>query len=594
MSFLKNINCSSITFCDSILGSLFQEERLKSLKVKQIKNCCGTEVFKEYDLQYPEPFCTYKTSFCRNDIFSNEEICVPEGLSCEATDYYYIHNFYFLINNELVNILPKNTNLDFRDPDDIITFNSLVNTFMEDRGYQGFEMNVIVKEECIEIEFLSLPAGVVPSYVTIHNTEICFVKLEFECQDNVNTNPCSEDTNNICNEWEFSVDLTECYVSPLPPSPPTNWIIDKIKWQLPDCSLVNEPICLTEEIGSIAPAPEAPLENECDETEVRGFSIQYCENNVSVIDFSLLVESLENSIVDFGYTGNVTVNISDSHILTIKFTNLPEGLIPLELFMLDTVYSPFIVRSNCTSYEEELPTCVWEATINTKEESNFLEGISTILLTEPNLVAPKAILQGSWTLSTLDNLKTSVEAYLSTNNINGSFSYTLDSDILTFRFEGLLSEYEPQEVIYINSTGGIQEVQFYCVDIDHIPEDQYDFDSIEWDGDCLKLKPKFFGGSDIIPDGIYNIEIEVEELDGTVHLFTACKFIDCCVKCMIPTIENLKDLDTAYKLYESILLAESCSDCACTEACEIYRELISILKLNNKKLSSNELPCGCK
>lgn len=561
------------------------------MELKHKKNCCETETTTTYDFQYPDTVCTYQTEFCINDIFSNPEICIPEGLTCEAEDYFFVRHVYFQINGNRVDILPNGSNLDYREEADRTTLKANIESYFSNLDYTT-TVTIDYTDDCLSVEFNNLPSGYVPDYVSIHNTEICYVKSNFGCIDNVAVNPCKDEVlTNSCSEWTFLWDISECYVSPEPPSLPTLRLLDKIKFQLPDCTETVEKICIDSQVGSLP--GEAPLEEVCEPGQDPGFIFYYCQDDVSVIDLQPLVDALEAKIIELGYTGTVTAQITAEHVLEVKFTGLDEGLIPLELHTLDALYKPVIISSECTTYEDLLPSCLWEASIDTTEENNIFSALSTILMFQPNLIAPVSLLSGSWTTNDIDTIKSLVAAYMTSNSISGSFDLTLVNNILTFSFQNLPDEYIPSQVIYINSQGTVVEVPFFCKDIEHIPAEQYNPDVIEWTGTCLELKPGLLGGTDTINDGVYSFELSIIDINNNIYLFKKCIFVDCCTKCQIANISDLKELDEAYKLYEAIKLAEDCNDCECENACNILKRLTKIIKVNTLKSGSNVSNCGC-
>jgi hypothetical protein len=75
----------------------------------------------------------------------------------------------------------------------------------------------------------------------------------------------------------------------------------------------------------------------------------------------------------------------------------------------------------------------------------------------------------------------------------------------------------------------------------------------------------------IMTSGIYNVELVVKNLAGTVIKESDCKFLDCTsLECGV-----VKDLDNTDKLiaYYGLKASNECANCSCEDMCRIYAKL---------------------
>lgn len=126
-----------------------------------------------------------------------------------------------------------------------------------------------------------------------------------------------------------------------------------------------------------------------------------------------------------------------------------------------------------------------------------------------------------------------------------------------------------------------------------------DTDKAEFTADGIKIYPLFFGLTAFI-DGIYNFSVKrFEDEQGTVTEDN-CLFVDLTYKCKVATLlkciieENKKQstekISTViHVLHYSLVNGSNCG-CNCTEMCEIFRELTTLLANVDPQITND---CGC-
>lgn len=190
----------------------------------------------------------------------------------------------------------------------------------------------------------------------------------------------------------------------------------------------------------------------------------------------------------------------------------------------------------------------------------------------------------------MDALEVSVNAWLTTNNIDASFTITLSNgintnSIITLQFNGFVPGFVPQTVTYENAGDiSVQHSFSSCIETE--------VDSIISGGN-LCLTPTFYGQSETFADGIYGVIIEAEYANGSIVTERVCVFIDAVIRCKIPSLIADGDYDAAI-LFDSIHTSNSCTDvdCDCNIACSLLSLLVDKL---NKNLITDGLvnKCGC-
>lgn len=124
-------------------------------------------------------------------------------------------------------------------------------------------------------------------------------------------------------------------------------------------------------------------------------------------------------------------------------------------------------------------------------------------------------------------------------------------------------------------------------------------DKAEFTIDGLKIYPLFFGLS-AFTDGVYNFSVKrFEDNAGTV-LESNCLFVDITYKCKVATLlkciieENKKKdtekLSTTIHILHYALVNGSNCGCNCTEMCEVFRELTTLLANVDPQITND---CGC-
>lgn len=123
---------------------------------------------------------------------------------------------------------------------------------------------------------------------------------------------------------------------------------------------------------------------------------------------------------------------------------------------------------------------------------------------------------------------------------------------------------------------------------------EYDMDGLEAfvAEPYLRLDVSYYDMADTLSDGIYSIKVKVTQDDGSFESDSVCIFIDAETKCCLINYmaDNLDDCK-AISLYLPLTFVNTCSDCACADACLIYAELKELLGLETS--TNLDSGCGC-
>lgn len=99
----------------------------------------------------------------------------------------------------------------------------------------------------------------------------------------------------------------------------------------------------------------------------------------------------------------------------------------------------------------------------------------------------------------------------------------------------------------------------------------------------LTVLPEQYSQTEILT-GVYSFKFKVYYVDGTIKEITGCRFNDCNNEMLckiIPTISDSEyDGDIHIKYY---FLNNNTCECVCDEMCELYKSIISELKLETNK-----------
>lgn len=128
-----------------------------------------------------------------------------------------------------------------------------------------------------------------------------------------------------------------------------------------------------------------------------------------------------------------------------------------------------------------------------------------------------------------------------------------------------------------------------------VTEMEYDMDGLEAfvAEPYLRLSAEYFDMTDVLSDGIFSIKVKVTQDDGSYESDSVCVFVDQETKCCLIEYmaDNLDDCK-AISLYLPLTFVNTCSDCACADACLIFAELQELLGLETSTSVTNG--CGCK
>lgn len=96
-------------------------------------------------------------------------------------------------------------------------------------------------------------------------------------------------------------------------------------------------------------------------------------------------------------------------------------------------------------------------------------------------------------------------------------------------------------------------------------------------------------------DGVYYFEFHITYTLSSGNQYrvedSACKVIDCTLKCkVLDYFIKTKD-KKAYYIYYALQQSNDCDSCYCTESCSLYTELKNLL--NDSNISSDSSGCGC-
>ena len=94
----------------------------------------------------------------------------------------------------------------------------------------------------------------------------------------------------------------------------------------------------------------------------------------------------------------------------------------------------------------------------------------------------------------------------------------------------------------------------------------------------VEILPDTMGWEDALEDGIYFINVEQTNEDGSVVSETECLFVDCHTKCDIFSYLAKYPEGSALDLSHAALsYMNDCSDCKCEDGCTIFNHIIATL-----------------
>ena len=106
----------------------------------------------------------------------------------------------------------------------------------------------------------------------------------------------------------------------------------------------------------------------------------------------------------------------------------------------------------------------------------------------------------------------------------------------------------------------------------------------------VEILPDTMGWEDALEDGIYFINVEQTNEDGSVVSETECLFVDCHTKCDIFSYLAKYPEGSALDLSHAALsYMNDCSDCKCEDGCTIFNHIIATLSDPTIKMTD----CGC-
>lgn len=89
-----------------------------------------------------------------------------------------------------------------------------------------------------------------------------------------------------------------------------------------------------------------------------------------------------------------------------------------------------------------------------------------------------------------------------------------------------------------------------------------------------------------LKDGVYNFTLTHTFTNGDVQTDTGCTFLDKETKCKVAEYASLKeDNFEVQALYQALNYILDCSNCACSDACNIFSKLIKLLINDDCKCS---------
>lgn len=114
------------------------------------------------------------------------------------------------------------------------------------------------------------------------------------------------------------------------------------------------------------------------------------------------------------------------------------------------------------------------------------------------------------------------------------------------------------------------------------------------------IVPTDIGQTSSIATGVLKIELQQELLNGVTFNFDPATAISVCVfvdngydiKCQIN--DRISEGKTMYEeviLYQGLINAETCTECDCSESCDIFKRLQHLLNIASN--STTDTDCGC-
>lgn len=553
-------NCKSVKLASPTLAKAFASGTLTKVKLSARHNCCDGRFFdKELDFEYPEPVCDWSVFFATDVV--DPAICVsPDGQTCVDKFYTELKAVYISAGGALINVITQTYDISVATASAI---QADIDAQLANEGYHAAASQVTITDRGsgnwgIEVLIEGLPRGVVPNSIIMGNSTVCFARPYFTCDTGVEGAECVQ--------FESAYDLHR------------KGTVNYSLWYL---LVVNPGTGTAEKITF-------------------NFNFAYDINSPTSIDFTAVKSAVEAWFDFRGVTG-VTFDITlvNGRISTV-FSGHYEGFEPIRFFLENkTQEEVYQIEYNCTEFTVPQPTCEFVATVETKfpgKEGSAVVGV--YLFPEPGGILTNIIAGNSYDISMeteRDDLIAAIEAWFAANAWPDVVAaITVEDGIGAGSvFKVSISNFvgEVYGVTTYTNVGRTETYEFICGDIDYIPS-EYSPDKIVFTPEGLMLMPPFFGGSGVVPDGVYAINLVTETKDGIKTTERACVFVDCQIKCDLISAMAKDPTSDLHHYYEAIKYAEECPDCECEKACVLYKELLTrVGKLLNKDVGICE-PCS--
>jgi len=528
-------NCSYFKIQDSLIESAFNTRDIKSISITAEHNCCKT-VEEVLDFNLPEYECSYISEYCN---FPNQNVCGgsndDEGANrnpqnCEVNPLGSYYNKLFAL---YIKINGESVNV-LSDVYTLPLDNDLVvndiQTALNDFPNVEIELDASTDED----DFLCVKLNIkgVPSGVIPENFVLA---NEDTCYVISDFNCLSEEEFLECSLYSVTLPYSEDVL------PQDN--LELFEFIYDDYSIVfniygdNNSFYYTTE-----------------EDFFERLTLIVTEDQLNgVLDIS--VDEIEEFVNSF------SVEVVDGFVIINSTTYPPNSI---SYGYNGSIYTD---SNSCVEQEELSIECIPSVIVDSS--FNYVQSVTK---QDDDSIAPYPYIFGSTEISDLVD-----EGFL--------IEYG-DYITITAPDDGVYAIN-----LYSTHTEQTEEFIFTCENIKYFYDD-YEPNKIRFIKDGFLIFPEFFGDSEL-QDGIYSFEITIET-EFQKETFRFCKFVDCKTKCYIAKLEKLEDLSSAYKLYETLKFAEECNDdCSCDNMCNLYNQLLNLIKNCNNDSFKRE-PCGCK
>lgn len=294
-------------------------------------------------------------------------------------------------------------------------------------------------------------------------------------------------------------------------------------------------------------------------------------------------------------------------------TNIKASSQLIEDFILGNSVNTLTVTSiiNCCSehtctftFDSGTTTLDWEVEIDIDHDDTVYNNINSLsFLTETGIVeimsGTYSILDGIARHTDMDALESTVNAWLVSNSISGTFAVTLSNgnstnSLVTLTYTGVDVGFNPTTAIVVTDTATMELVDdFYQTSLT-----SSNCNGVEVNNGFITLNDVFYGFDEGngLKDGVYQVSITAVYSDASIKKEHKCILVDCATKCLLVDYLLCNDDTNVHYKYDAVRYGEVCNDCDCENMCALWKEVLSAVRTLSARTTINTsvfVDCGC-